>query len=1472
MASSEEELTKLIKTDYVFPDQEDEDFQSKIYRKREFYYHKLPNRDEMTDYKDIKEYRDNICGRKFALYEHQALISNFMNPDTPYKGLIVFHGTGTGKCLAPESNVFVNGKLIPIEDIWEKYSTEKRITDSDGGEWCKPKTLDGGNLFVNSIDNKTFRGSIQPIKRLYRQYVTEKLVNIRLKNGSSIRITQAHKLLTENGWSTDFINNKYVAIPRKLVNKNIKSIGKDLAKFLSIQVTKAHEIDRLKCLIITDDYDNLVEYRQLFEKIAAIHNFKINDINIYSKDNDSHSLLVGCDDYIEFLSKDGYGWGKYEGIPNMLLNATVEEQEEFLQVFNDCDIETVSKNEIMQIQHLFKLVGKNMEIVTKYDTDTIYYGINKTEECKNDCIFVEIDSFSLEQYSGYVYDLEVEKIHSFVAEGLYVSNTCLAVNTAESFKSLITKYNTKIHILVSGPLLKESWKNSLVLCTGETYLKQQDDSVYVSQNDKDRAKKIAINNALQYYRFMSYRSFYKKVLGEKIRDSGEDKKAKKTYRKNKEGEYERDIAIDRIYNLDNTLLIIDEAHNLTGNAYGDALQKIIDNSTNLKVLLLTATPMKNLADDIVELVNFIRPKNEKISRDKIFNSYKNHQMNFKPGGIDYLKKMTKGYVSYLRGADPLTFAKRMDMGKIPKGLLFTKVSGCKMYEFQQGIYDRELLNVDDSLDRKSESVANFVIPGLSEDRKGLDGYFGRDGVNTIKTQLRTDYDKLNKAIADNIKGIQKYDEDYLYISDNQRTITGAIMKFNNLKFFSIKFYKALKKLNRLVWGKKGPRTAFVYSNLVKVGIELFQEILFQNGYLEYDENNANYKIRNDTRCYYCGNTYYDHRHGKLKIYETKEASASSSEYKKKTEEIPPHEFHPATFVTVTGKSEDATVDVIPEDKQRILDNVYSNIENREGKYIKFVLGSKVMNEGISLKNVAEVHILDVYFNLGRVDQVIGRAIRYCSHYKIINDEYRFPEVKVYKYAITMKNKITTEEELYRKAEKKYMLIKKVERSLKEIAFDCPLNKSGNSFPEELSHYQNCIPPNQPNPDNKIVCPAICDYMQCDFKCDETLLNEKYFDEEKKRYKKISREELDYTTFSNNLARNEINYAKNKIKEMYKITYVHALNEIIRYIKNSYSGEKRELFDEFFVFKALDEMIPITENDFNNFNDTIYDKYNNSGYLIYVNKYYIFQPFDQKEDVTMHYRSSYSKDLKSNLTLHNYIKSIPKYAEFKKKNTPKSDTQGDNSQNVYNFDDVMDYYDKRKEFKYVGIIDKESSRRKNKTPEELVDVFKIRERRSKILDKKRGTGIPNIKGAVCGTSKNKEYLENIAKHLSLKLEKNDKRTLICNIIRERLLFLEKYSSDKKNNKMTYMMIPKNHRVYPFPYNLEDRVQHIKAQIKDKIKFKIDMKINTKTIKVNKESVNNYEIIISASEKLKEFKQFFDSLGAIIVAGKYKIIIE
>ena len=103
-------------------------------------------------------------------------------------------------------------------------------------------------------------------------------------------------------------------------------------------------------------------------------------------------------------------------------------------------------------------------------------------------------------------------------------------------------------------------------------------------NTHQGKKTVIVKEAMQYYKFMSYKSFHKRVLGERIIEKKEGHKV--IYRKTEEGEFERDVAVDRIHNLNNTIIIVDEAHNLTGNAYGEALSYIIKNSINLKMKIL----------------------------------------------------------------------------------------------------------------------------------------------------------------------------------------------------------------------------------------------------------------------------------------------------------------------------------------------------------------------------------------------------------------------------------------------------------------------------------------------------------------------------------------------------------------------------------------------------------------------------------------------------------------------------------------------------------------------------------------------------------------------------------------------------------------------------------------------------------------------------------------------------------------------
>lgn len=1029
--------------------------------------------------------------------------------------------------------------------------------------------------------------------------------------------------------------------------------------------------------------------------------------------------------------------------------------------------------------------------------------------------------------------------------GVGSGKTMTAISIAEQFKDQVKKYNTKIHVLVPGPNTKENFKKELIATTGKTYLKNKDSLQQMSKADIEREKKEALFSALQYYKIMSYKTFYKKVLGEKIIEKKiVDSQIKSSYRKNEEGEIEREVVVDKITNLNNTLIIVDEAHNISGNEYGEALKKIIKNSENLKVLLLTATPMINLADEIVDLLNFIRPLNDQINRDKIFTGDKNYLMKIKPGGLEYLKDHAKGYISYYRGSIPYTFAKRIEKGKKPEGILFTPLIKCHMEDFQYNTYLETTKNFDDTLDRASSAASNFVFPGLNKDKNNIMGYYSTEGMNNVVAQLNTDGDLLRKLINKNIfKGkLSKDDEQNFILPSDKKSITGLILRRDYLKYFSIKFYKLINRLSKLVEKRKGPSTAFIYSNLVKAGgMELFGEALIQNGYLEYRENFNDYDIKDNTIDYKTGLTF--------------------STYKKKKLNI--NEFRPATFIIVTGGAEDS--EDIPEVKQKIIQEVFNNIDNIDGKHIKFVLGSKVMNEGVTLKNCKEVHILDSFFNIPKAEQVIGRAIRMCVHQDVINDKYKFPKVYVYRYVVAInkreKNKLSTDEILYQKAEVKYLTIKEVERSLKEIALDCPLLYHINTFPEDMEKYKNCVYPTAENVKaGKQICPALCDFRKCDLKCDAKELNKKYWDEKKDTYKDLDTNDIQYDQYNNELAKHEINMIKERIKDLYRFKYVYIYQEILDEIKKSFTEHQSSLFDKTLLDQALEDLMPKSENDFNNFKDIVFDKYNREGYIIQRGKHFIFQPFNQKENVPMYYRQNLDIKQTNQVSLNNYIKQT--YPSYKEQELDQDQDTLNDTNKGYNFDDTMDYYTKREENSIVGIIDKNLNMLASSDP----DLFKIRPAKAKST-KKRGTGIPTLKGTVCSTSNSKEGLMKIFKKISSLSNNNIKVTPskegLCYAIKETLLKLEKYSTGK--DKKTYIMIPYDHPIYEFPYNLEDRAEFIKNQIYNYTKSA--PKINI--VKKDK----SYEISVLENEiKDKNINDYLKKLKFILNGNKWTRTIQ
>lgn len=955
--------------------------------------------------------------------------------------------------------------------------------------------------------------------------------------------------------------------------------------------------------------------------------------------------------------------------------------------------------------------------------------------------------------------------------GLGTGKTCCALKIASKFYDQIKKYNTRIIILVPGPVLKQNWINEIKkrngACSGLNIIDENDD------------KKV-----FELYDIMSYKAFHRRVLGEKIKNKDENKKSK--YVKIESGDFLRNEVVNKIDKLDNTLLIVDEAHNVIDNDYTNAIKKILSVSNNLKLLLLTGTPMRNDASNIIELLemmNIANGNNHKIPPIFIGN---NHTLNFTENGKEILEKEIKGKFSYLSGGDKYIFATRNDLGIIPKSLKFTKIIPCEFNDEQYELYKEVVKNNTNGLERSSSDACNFMMPVLKHNQIELS--YGVNGLYDIKNNIENDKkDLINELVKYINKRIDKkeykleFDKDLIYLDKNQ--LTGKFLFKPYLKLFSPKFHNALTNILDLVEGKKGPKTAFIYSNLVQIGINIFKQVLLQNGYIEFTESPAKtlMKSNDNTICYYCGVSKKNHNNNK-------------------------HEYFPASFVFITGKQENDEELEDNEDVQMYINKYFNSKENFEGKYIKLILGSQVISEGYSFQNVSEVHILDVYYNFTRIDQAVGRGIRTCSHFNVENELNPYPKVDIYKYCMYNKTTPTSEELLYQKAEKKHVLIKYVERMIKNNAIDKLLFMENNYNKDLINENKNCIPLEYgdkydtqiiKDEDKKNICPSVCDYMNCD-----------YYTKEELDFVNNKNPKIDVSTFTNNMIEYEIDRCVNIIKSMYLIKFVYNLNEIIDNVYNYYKNEVNEkIYDVYYVYKALDKLIPITDNDFNNYNIDLRDKFNNLGYLIYVNNYYIFQRNNESEDLPMYYREHNELKLDIPLTLNKFLndtnEDYKKYIKSSNKDIEE-----------YDFISTTEYYNNKEENNIVGIIDRNKSKNKNNDNKHK-DIFKVRDKITIKTDLKRQTGLSNYTGAVCFNAYSYNELVNKLKKLGVKVNipKNRlkrSRFELCNKIKDILLNLEKYNTDNK----TYCIIPANHPIYEFPYNIHDRVKYITNQLTNK----------------------------------------------------------
>ena len=311
-------------------------------------------------------------------------------------------------------------------------------------------------------------------------------------------------------------------------------------------------------------------------------------------------------------------------------------------------------------------------------------------------------------------------------------------------------------------------------------------------------------------------------------------------------------------------------------------------------------------------------------------------------------------------------------------------------------------------------------------------------------------------------------------------------------------------------------------------------------------------------------------------------------------------FMPARYTMITGdkrlsKNNDADIKAI------------TSINNKDGNIIKVVLISTAGSEGIDLKFIRQVHILDPWYNMNRIEQIIGRAVRNFSHKDLPFNERN---VEIFLHGTTLIGQDVQEEAadlyVYRVAEMKAMQIGKISRLLKETAVDCVLNyeqttltrahfeEMGQKPVEQLLSYYTTNDESIQYQVGDVPFSATCDYGQCEYKC--LNLNEAGGLEETPT---PAPDAITRDTYNEKFIMSNAEKIVQKIKDIFSNKengphYFYKKAHLRKLVNTP-----RE-FPELQIYAAISKLI-YDKSEF------ITDFYNRAGNLVNIGDYYLFQP-------------------------------------------------------------------------------------------------------------------------------------------------------------------------------------------------------------------------------------------------------------------------
>ena len=584
--------------------------------------------------------------------------------------------------------------------------------------------------------------------------------------------------------------------------------------------------------------------------------------------------------------------------------------------------------------------------------------------------------------------------------GVGTGKTCTAVQIAEMY--LQETGGERRPIIIAPVSVQGGFKNEIfsatprsgVLsqqCTGDSYLTAVSYTPEMRLQSALRRIQSLIRIRYDFHGYRGFELFFERAIL---------KKAKKAYPEDIAAQSKEIInGIERVFG--DRLLIIDEVHNIRDPANHKKIRHYLDliarYAPDTKMIPMTATPMYNTDDEIITILNILRVNRglPPIPRELVFDDKAGL---IEPMGERLLAIAANGFVSYLRGENPIDFPARIDPyerileGRPPRPTRTEKGEEIDPHPFPDhrdilpivrvplregtvigdaymekmrylGEGERKLIAAGTSISLVQQGVVTF--PG---GESGKDAF--RDTFDEVKDER-----KRKRGLFTAKKGEGIVDGGAFFLDADR----------------SEAYAPKIKEATAMALRAKGIVLIFtenIYGSAIPVAMALERQ----------------------------GAT----RYGEAPLLQSS---------KDMNPPVPP------TGVKYTLLTAEPSLTKNLEKTLRIL-NAKDNIN---GEKIKIVIATRAVSEGVNFQNIREVHMMDSYYHMSLIDQVVGRAIRFRSHDSLPRKERN---VTVYTWCVSWGEDHprygteTLDEEMYRLAETKSVRIGRVSRVLKQVAVDC----------------------------------------------------------------------------------------------------------------------------------------------------------------------------------------------------------------------------------------------------------------------------------------------------------------------------------------------------------------------------------------------------------------------------------------------------